>query len=106
DEVPALRDEDARTDRDYELAIAQFLQTRWGTAPEAMLRSDAVANVVIGVLRASLIAWSRDGIDPAASSAELLDRVFGSTFDGSLQPVQRGNGLGDEDERPLPRPPS
>jgi AcrR family transcriptional regulator len=89
DMVPALRDEDARTDRDYELAIAEFLSTRWGTSPEAVLRCHAVANVVIGVLRASLIAWSRNGLDPAASAAELLDRVFGSGFEGSLQSLQR-----------------
>jgi AcrR family transcriptional regulator len=92
DMIPALRDEDARTDRDYELAIAEFLFTRWGRTPEAVLRSHAVANVIIGVLRASLIAWSRDGLDPATSAAELLDRVFGTGFESSLQSLQRSDG--------------
>jgi AcrR family transcriptional regulator len=86
--VPALRDEDARTDRDYELAIAEFLEARWGSSPEAELRSHAAANVIIGVLRAALIAWSSSGIDPAASAAELLDRIFGSGFERSLQSVK------------------
>jgi AcrR family transcriptional regulator len=89
EDVSALRDEDARTDRDYEVAIAEFLSTRWGASPEAILRCQAVANVVVGVLRAALIAWSRDDIDPAEAANELLGRIFGTGFESSLQSVQR-----------------
>jgi AcrR family transcriptional regulator len=85
--VAALRDEDARTDRDYEEAVARFLQQRWGTTVEARVRAHAVANAVLGVVRASLIAWSEDGIDPRPLCFEILHRMFGAPFDLPLQSV-------------------
>ena len=86
--VPALRDEDARTDRDYEEAIAHFLQQKWGTSVEARVRSNAIANAVLGVLRATLIAASEDGIDARRTALEILHRMFGSPFDVPLQSMQ------------------
>ncbi len=86
--VAALRDEDARTDRDYEEAVARFLQQRWGTSVEARVRAHAVANAVLGVVRASLIAWSEDGVDPKPLCFEVLHRMFGAPFDLPLQSVQ------------------
>jgi hypothetical protein len=85
--VAELRDEDARTDRDYEEAVARFLQQRWGGSVEARVRAHAVANAVLGVVRASLIAWSEDGIDPQPLCFEVLHRMFGAPFDLPLQSV-------------------
>ena len=76
--VQALSDEDARTDRDYEQAAADFLVEAWGDSPEARLRSRAVANAALGIIRASLIAWSIDGIDPAQASFDMMHRMFGT----------------------------
>jgi AcrR family transcriptional regulator len=83
--VPALRDEDARTDRDYEQVIAHFLMQKWGTSVEARVRANAVANAVLGVARATLIAAAEDGIDPRQTALEILHRMFGSPFDFPLQ---------------------
>ncbi len=69
--VTALQDEDARTDRDYERVIAEYLEQRWGTTVDARLRAEAIANTTIGVVRAALIAWSMHGADPVASSYAL-----------------------------------
>ena len=86
--VPALRDEDARTDRDYELVVANFLMQKWGTSIEARVRANAIANAVLGVARATLIAAAEDGIDPRATALEILHRMFGSPFDFPLQSLQ------------------
>lgn len=90
--VAALRDEDARTDRDYEKAVAEYLVGAWGSSPDATLRANAVANATMGVVRASLIAWSETGIDPRDVCLEMLQRMFGSPFDlplQSLHPIPR-----------------
>jgi AcrR family transcriptional regulator len=84
DKVPALRDEDARTDRDYENVVATFLLQAWGDTPETRVRAHAVANAALGVVRASLIAWSIDGIDPRQVSFEILHRMLGAPFDVPL----------------------
>lgn len=86
--VSALRDEDARTDRDYEEVMARFLQEAWGDSVEARLRARAVANAVLGVARAALVAWSEDGIDPRLATAEVLHRMFGSPLQLPLQSLQ------------------
>lgn len=83
--VSALRDEDARTDRDYEGAIASYLIANWGDAVEVRLRANAIANAVMGVTRACLIAWSEEGIDPRRACFEILQRMFGSPFEVPLQ---------------------
>ena len=82
--VPELRDEDARTDRDYEEAIAAFLVRHWGEAPEALVRAHAIANAVIGVARATLVAAGDRGIDARKVNAEILQRMFGAPFDEPL----------------------
>lgn len=86
-QVSALRDEDARTDRDYEEASAQYLIDAWGPGVDVRLRAHAVANAMLGVVRAALIAWSEEGIDPQRVCAEMLQRMFGSPFDTPLQSV-------------------
>jgi AcrR family transcriptional regulator len=86
--VSALRDEDARTDRDYEEVIARYLMQCWGDSIEARVRAHAVANAVLGVARASLIAWSEEGIDARMVCSEILHRMFGSPFDVPLQSLQ------------------
>ncbi len=89
--VSALRDEDARTDRDYEQIIVAYLMQSWGDSVEVRLRAHAVANAIMGVVRASLIGWGEEGIDPQLVCAEMLQRMFGSPFDiplQSMQPVQ------------------
>ena len=88
-EVSALRDEDARTDRDYEDAMAAFLLQSWGDSVESRLRSRAVANAVLGVARAALVAWSEDGIDPRAAATEVLQRMFGSPLQFPLQSLHQ-----------------
>ena len=85
DQVPALRDEDARTDRDYEAAVARYLLQAWGDSPETRLRAHAIANTALGVVRAALIAWGTDGIDPRHVSFEMLHRMLCSPFDLPLQ---------------------
>jgi AcrR family transcriptional regulator len=82
--VPELRDEDARTDRDYEAAIATFLGQHWGTSPEAVVRANAIANAVLGVVRATLVAAGEQGIDARAVTAEILGRMLGTPFDEPL----------------------
>lgn len=91
--VSALRDEDARTDRDYEEVIAAYLMQCWGDAIEARVRAHAVANAVIGVARASLIAWGEEGIDARTVCSEILHRMFGSPFDLPLQSLQQNEVL-------------
>ncbi len=78
--VDELRDEDARSDRDYEAAIAEFLLRGWGEWPasvEARLRARATANAMIGVVRAALLAWGEDDVDPGPAAGDVLDRLFG-----------------------------
>ena len=87
--VSALRDEDARTDRDYEEVVAQYLVQAWGESVEVRLRAHAIANAMLGVVRASLIAWSEEGIDPQLVCAEMMQRMFGSPFDAPLQSVHQ-----------------
>jgi AcrR family transcriptional regulator len=86
-EVPELRDEDARTDRDYEKAIAAYLILHWGESIETEVRANAIANAVSGVVRATLSAGGAYGIDPRAATAEILWRMFGSPFDDPLHSV-------------------
>jgi AcrR family transcriptional regulator len=79
--VSALQDEDARTDRDYEQVVVEYLVGSWGTSVEARVRANAVANAVLGVVRASLIAWSVDGIDPVTVSYDLMRSMLCSPFE-------------------------
>ncbi len=88
----AVREVDARNDRDYETAIVEHLRVRWGDEPEAVLAAEAVANVVVGVARAALLAWGRDGLDPAASASRLLDRLVGSPLGGVPADLRPGRG--------------
>lgn len=85
DQVPALRDEDARTDRDYEEVVTRYLLQAWGESTETRVRAHAVANAALGVVRAALIAWGIDGIDPRQVSFEILHRMICSPFDLPLQ---------------------
>jgi len=84
-QVAALRDEDARTDRDYEEIVAAYLMQSWGDSTEARVRANAVANAALGVCRASLIGWSEAGIDPRRVCFEILHRMVGAPFDTPLQ---------------------
>lgn len=86
--VAALRDEDARTDRDYEEVVAAYLIRVWGDSTEATIRSHAIANAALGVCRASLIGWGEAGIDPREVCFEILHRMIGSPFDAPLVSVQ------------------
>jgi len=79
--VAALQDEDARTDRDYERVVGEYLVQRWGTSVDARLRADAIANACIGVVRAALIAWSVEGIDPVDACYALLRSLLCSPFE-------------------------
>jgi AcrR family transcriptional regulator len=79
--VSALQDEDARTDRDYERVVVDFLIDSWGGSVASRVRANAVANASLGVVRASLVAWSVDGIDPVATSYELMAAMFCSPFE-------------------------
>ncbi|MEO7398535.1 MAG: TetR family transcriptional regulator [Ilumatobacteraceae bacterium] len=88
DKVAALRDEDARTDRDYEDVVANYLMQAWGDDPETRVRANAVANAALGVARASLVAWSVEGIDPRGVCFEILHRMIGAPFDIPLQSLQ------------------
>lgn len=88
DKVSALRDEDARTDRDYEEVVARYLLQAWGYSIEAKIRAHAVANASLGIARASLIAWGEDGVDPQAVCFELMHRMFGSPFEVPLQSLK------------------
>ncbi len=87
-EVAALRDEDARTDRDYEEVVAAYLIQSWGDSTDARLRAHSIANAALGVCRASLIGWSEAGIDPQRVCFEILHRMIGSPFDVPLQSLQ------------------
>lgn len=87
-EVAALRDEDARTDRDYEEVVAAYLIQAWGGSTEAKIRAHAIANAALGVCRASLIGWGEAGIDPRQVCFEILHRMIGSPFDAPLMSVQ------------------
>lgn len=73
---PAVRDVDARTDRDYEDAATAHLLERWSGLPGAELSARVTANVVIGVARAALDAWGRDGTDPVTATRASLDRLL------------------------------
>jgi AcrR family transcriptional regulator len=86
--VAALRDEDARTDRDYEEVIVAYLLQSWGDSVDVRLRAHAVANATLGVIRAALIAWGEEGVDPQRVCLEMLQRMFGSPFDVPLQSMQ------------------
>ncbi len=87
-QVSALRDEDSRTDRDYEEVVAAYLIQSWGDSIEARVRAHAIANAALGVCRASLIGWGDEGIDPRRVCFEILHRMLGSPFDGPLQSMQ------------------
>jgi len=87
--VPALRDEDARTDRDYEDAMSSYLLAHWGETEETRLRAHAVANAMTGVVRAVLISSSEDGIDARSACAEILQRMFGSPLGHPLHSLQQ-----------------
>lgn len=89
DQVPALRDEDARTDRDYEAVVARYLIEAWGDTSESRVRAHAVANAALGVVRAALIAWGIEGIDPRRVSFEILHRMLCSPFDVPLQSLHQ-----------------
>ena len=93
--VEALRDEDARTDRDYEEVIVTYLLETWGGTVEARVRAHAVANAMMGVVRAALIGWSEEGFDPQRVCAEMLQRMFGSPFDIPLQSMQQKSEVSD-----------
>jgi AcrR family transcriptional regulator len=84
DTCPELRDEDARSDRDYEEAIAEFLLLHWGREPEAVIRANAIANAVIGTVRAAMVTSGRTGVDGRRATAELLQRMLGSPFEAPL----------------------
>jgi len=73
---PAVRDLDARTDRDYEEAAAAHLLGRWSADAASRFRARLVANVVIGAARAALDAWAHDGTDPAVLTRQALDRLL------------------------------
>lgn len=88
----AIREVDARNDRDYEDAISEHLRGRWGERPEVVLAAEAVANVVMGVARAALLAWGRDGLDPAEAASRLLDRLAGSPLGGVQADLRPGRG--------------
>lgn len=88
--VSALRDEDARTDRDYEAVVVRYLLDGWGDSTDARVRAHAIANATLGVVRAALTAWGEDGIDPQLVCFELLHRMFGSPFDIPLQSLHQG----------------
>ncbi|MEO5902027.1 MAG: TetR family transcriptional regulator [Ilumatobacteraceae bacterium] len=79
--VSALQDEDARTDRDYERIVVEYLIDCWGSSVAARVRANAIANAVLGVVRASLIAWSVDGIDPVTVSYDLMRAMLCSPFE-------------------------
>ncbi|MEO5722894.1 MAG: TetR/AcrR family transcriptional regulator [Ilumatobacteraceae bacterium] len=79
--VSALQMEDARTDRDYERVVADYLLESWGVSVGTRLRANAVANAVLGVVRASLIAWGEDDIDPVVACSRLLGAMLCSPFD-------------------------
>jgi len=96
--VAALRDEDARTDRDYEEVIVAYLLQSWGDSVDVRLRARAVANATLGVIRAALIAWGEEGIDPQRVCLEMLQRMFGSPFDVPLQSMQpTASSVSDDD---------
>lgn len=86
-DVPELRSEDARTDRDYEQAIADYLILHWGDTPETRVRANAIGNASIGVIRATLGAAGEFGIDARTAAAEILRRMFGGPFDDPLHSV-------------------
>jgi hypothetical protein len=85
--VTALRDEDERGDRDYQAVMVAYLTTAWGDSGEACVRAHAVANAMLGVARAALMASGDEGLDVHQLCAELLARMFGSPFDVPLQSV-------------------
>ncbi len=84
---PELRDEDARSDRDYEDAIAEYLLLHWGREPEAVIRANAIANAVIGIVRAAMVSAGETGVDGRRVTGELLQRMLGSPFDEPLHSV-------------------
>ncbi len=89
DKVSALRDEDARTDRDYEQAIVAYLMQAWGDTVETRVRANAIANASLGIARACLIASSKDGIDANEVCFDLMHRMFGSPFDVPLHSLKQ-----------------
>lgn len=83
-----LRNEDARTDRDYEVAISTYLQLHWGSEVEAVVRADAIANSVAAVVRAVMAVAAVSAIDARGTTAEILQRMFGAPFEYPLQSVK------------------
>jgi len=77
----AIREFDARTDRDYEILVAAHLRLRWGDGPRTRMVAEATANMVIGVARAVLLAWGRDGLDPAEEARELFAALTRSALE-------------------------
>ena len=77
----AIREFDARTDRDYEVLVAAHLRHRWGEGPRTRMVAEAMANMVIGVARAALLAWGRDGLDPAEEARALFAVLTRSTLE-------------------------
>lgn len=94
---PALRDHDARMDRDYEAVVAEHLEAAWGAAPEARLRARAAAATTIAVMQEALVAWAHDGVDPGAATEQLLRRTLAAGF---AEPLV----LAEPDAAPAPGP--
>lgn len=88
----AVRDIDARTDRDYEQVCAEFLLERWPEGPASVLEARVLANVVIGVARAALDAWGHDGTDPVAATRTMLDRLLLPPFGTRPAPGDHDTG--------------
>ncbi|HET9657464.1 MAG TPA: helix-turn-helix domain-containing protein [Kineosporiaceae bacterium] len=84
----AIRELDARTDRDYEDAVAAHLVGRWGDDPAHRLAAQAVANVALAVARAALVAWGRDGLDPVATASRLYARLVRSPLAGAADDLR------------------
>lgn len=79
--VTALQDEDARTDRDYERVITDYLMQCWGPSVDARVRAEAIANATVGVGRAAHIGWSVHGIDPVQTTYAILRAMLCSPFE-------------------------
>lgn len=88
EKVSALRDEDARTDHDYEAVVARYLLQVWGHSTEAKIRAHAIANAALGIARASLTAWGEEGVDPRDVCFELMHRMFCSPFEVPLHSLK------------------
>lgn len=78
--TPELRAEDARTDRDYEAIVRDYLLHHWGDSPEARLRATVAGNTVVAAVRGVLVTAYDCNIDPVEATTEVLYRMFGSPF--------------------------